>query len=77
MFPKISYELLSPVIDHLYDHKFPDGTSEEVIARYCEDIAQTIENAGWTTDDYMREYMSHDLKDLNPEFKFHIDSSSN
>ena len=67
---KIDYNILAPVIDKLYEKRFPDGTPEKDIADYCEAIAQTIENAGWTTDDYIREYLSHGLKDLTPNRNF-------
>jgi len=63
---KILYDILSPVIDSLYEKTFSKDTSEEEISKYCEFIAETIESAGWTTDEYMLEYMSRGLPELNP-----------
>lgn len=63
---KIDYNILAPVIDKLYEKRFPDGTPEKDIADYCEAIAQTIENAGWVLEEWTHEFLTRGLPELNP-----------
>lgn len=63
---KLPYEQVTMVLDKLYEKTFPKGTPEKEYEEYCEFIAQTIETMGWDVDDYMAEYMTRGLPNLNP-----------
>jgi predicted nuclease of restriction endonuclease-like RecB superfamily len=60
---KVAYEVMALEVDKLYPPYYvlkPDETIEQ----HLMDIEAFIESCGWTTEEYLSEYIHRGLKDL-------------
>jgi hypothetical protein len=53
---KLQYEVLSMLVDKLYEKEFPEG-DDAAIEAHCKFIADTIRSAGWDEQEYMERWL--------------------
>lgn len=62
---KVSYEVLALELDKLYPPHYTLKPGE-TIEQHIMDIHDFIESCGWTTEEYLEEYIHRSLKELFP-----------
>lgn len=62
---KVAYEVLALNVDKLYPPHY-DLKPGETIEQHLMDIEALIESCGWTTEEYLEEYIHRSLKELFP-----------
>lgn len=62
---KIPYEVMAPEVDKLYPPHY-ELKSGETIEEHLLYIETFIQACGWTTEDYMEEYIHRSLNELFP-----------
>ena len=62
---KIQYEVLALEVDKLYPPYYVLSEGE-TIEQHLMDIEAFIESCGWTTEEYLAEYIHRGVKDLVP-----------
>lgn len=62
---KVPYEVMALEVDKLYPPHY-DLKPGETIEQHLMDIEAFIESCGWTTEEYLEEYIHRSLKELFP-----------
>jgi len=65
---KVPYEVMALEVDKLYPPHYVLKPGE-TIEQHLMDIEGFIESCGWTTEEYLKEYIHRGLKDLFPDPK--------
>lgn len=67
-FLKVPYEIMAVEVDKLYPPHYVLKQGE-TIEQHLMDIETFIESCGWTTEEYLSEYIHRGLKELFPDPK--------
>ena len=62
---KVPYEVLAPEVDKLYPPHY-ELKPGETIEQHLMDIEALIESYGWTTEEYLVEYIHRSVDELFP-----------
>jgi len=62
---KVPYEVLALEVDKLYPPHY-ELKPGETVEQHIEDVHNFIESCGWTTEEFLEEYIHRSLNDLFP-----------